>query len=497
MGRPQDFDMEVDVVVAGYGYAGGMTAVAAHDAGAEVVIFEKMSRFGGNSILSGGSCATALDYEGALEYMERSCGDATDQEVLEEFARGMVRLPSLLHSLANEVGFEVVSDHLGGTYPFAGSESLVSMHVTRNEEYVGFPWASGLKAGGTLFWVLAKHVEKRNVPVHYNSPVERLINDESGAVVGVEVDLDGRAVRVGARRAVVLCTGGFEHNARMKTHYLQIGDSMSVSPKGNTGDGIDMAQKAGAALWHMWHIHGGYGFRLPGVEVGIRHPFGGYRDDNKKMAWIAVDQFGRRFMNEYPPAPQDTPIRALEYYDADIQDYPRIPCYLIFDDEGRQLGPVGRPRGSQEDVDYTWSEDNSAEVKSGLILRADTIEELANNLGLPAEHLTSTIENWNADFDQGGDRMFARPYGTMVPVRTPPFYSIEAWPIITNTQGGPVHNARQQVIDPYGAPIPRLYSAGELGSVFGHLYMLAGNNAECFIAGETAGKNAAAEVPLW
>ena len=83
----------------------------------------------------------------------------------------------------------------------------------------------------------------------------------------------------------------------------------------------------------------------------------------------------------------------------------------------------------------------------------------------------------------------------MLPIRHPPFYTIPVWPIITNTQGGPVHNARQQVVDPYGQPIPRLYSAGEMGSLFGHLYLLSGNNAECFIGGRIAGTNAAGESP--
>jgi succinate dehydrogenase/fumarate reductase flavoprotein subunit len=83
----------------------------------------------------------------------------------------------------------------------------------------------------------------------------------------------------------------------------------------------------------------------------------------------------------------------------------------------------------------------------------------------------------------------------MVSIECPPFYTIPIWPIITNTQGGPVHNPLQQVVDPYGKPIRRLYAAGEMGSIFGHLYMLAGNNAECFIGGKIAGMNAATEKP--
>ena len=83
----------------------------------------------------------------------------------------------------------------------------------------------------------------------------------------------------------------------------------------------------------------------------------------------------------------------------------------------------------------------------------------------------------------------------MMPIETPPYYYAEAWPLVSNTQGGPVHDARQRIIDVYGAPIPRLFAAGELGSVFGHLYLGGGNLSECFVGGRCAGREAAAMAP--
>jgi predicted oxidoreductase len=79
----------------------------------------------------------------------------------------------------------------------------------------------------------------------------------------------------------------------------------------------------------------------------------------------------------------------------------------------------------------------------------------------------------------------------MMPIRTPPYYAVAAWPLISNTQGGPVHDPRQRVLDSFGEPIAGLYAAGELGSIFGHLYLLGGNLSECFIGGQTAGREAA------
>lgn len=489
------WDLEYDVVVAGYGYAGAMAAIAAHDEGREVAIFEKMAHFGGNSILSGGSVAVAREYEPALKYLRRTSMGTTDDEVLQTFARGMVELPGLLGRLAAHVGFEIVETRDGPTYPFEGGEALYTVHVTRNEKFLGFPWAKGVKAGGTLFWVAAENVARRDIDVRYGSPVRELVRDGDGQVRGVVAEIDGQPVRVAARRAVVLATGGFEHNERMRLHFLQIQNTIAMSPLGNTGDGIMMAQKAGAALWHTWHIHGGYGFRIPDVPVGVRHSWPGFRDPDRLMPWVALDRFGRRFMDEYPPAPQDTGIRPLEYYDPDIQDYPRIPAYLVFDEQGRQVGPIAQVKSNDESITFEWSEDNLREVEAGYIKRADRLEALAAVLGIDPENLTESVERWNRLCDEGLDRDFHRPRGTMMPIKAPPFYCIEAWPIITNTQGGPVHNARQQIVDPFGHPIPRLYSAGEMGSMFGHLYLLAGNNAECFIGGQIAGRNAANEAP--
>jgi succinate dehydrogenase/fumarate reductase flavoprotein subunit len=83
----------------------------------------------------------------------------------------------------------------------------------------------------------------------------------------------------------------------------------------------------------------------------------------------------------------------------------------------------------------------------------------------------------------------------MTPLRKAPFYVGQVWPMVINTQGGPVRDARQQVLNPFGEPIERLYAAGELGSVFGHLYLSSGNLAECLIGGRIAGRQAALEEP--
>jgi succinate dehydrogenase/fumarate reductase flavoprotein subunit len=117
---------------------------------------------------------------------------------------------------------------------------------------------------------------------------------------------------------------------------------------------------------------------------------------------------------------------------------------------------------------------------------------LAQALSIDPAALQRTIDRWNEQCKQDNDADFGRPGGTMMPIETPPYIGGRVYPIVSNTQGGPVHNARQQVIDTAGNAIPRLYAAGELGSCFGHLYLSGGNIAECFVSGWVAGREIAA-----
>jgi predicted flavoprotein YhiN len=166
MKKPARWDLDYDVVVAGYGYAGAVSAVTASDSRARTVILEEMAHFGGNSILSGGGIAVAYGPELALHYLRRTCLDTTDDDVLQAFAQGLVELPDMLTGMASPLGFEVKENHRGGVYPFPGSEGLGGLMVSRNEAYQGFPWAKGTRAGGTLFWVVAEHIKSSSKPPH-------------------------------------------------------------------------------------------------------------------------------------------------------------------------------------------------------------------------------------------------------------------------------------------------------------------------------------------
>ncbi|MBV9554774.1 MAG: FAD-binding protein, partial [Alphaproteobacteria bacterium] len=144
---------------------------------------------------------------------------------------------------------------------------------------------------------------------------------------------------------------------------------------------------------------------------------------------------------------------------------------------------------------YEWSEDNSAELAKGWIKTGETLPALAAVAGLDAAALIETVQRWNRDCDAGRDAAFGRKL-MLQPLVEPPFYAIELSPSMLNTQGGPRRNERGQIVRPDGAPIPRLYSAGELGSIYSYLYQGTGNIGECLAFGRIAGRNAAGETRL-
>jgi hypothetical protein len=106
-------------------------------------------------------------------------------------------------------------------------------------------------------------------------------------------------------------------------------------------------------------------------------------------------------------------------------------------------------------VNFTWSRDNLKEVELGILKRAASLDELADTIGCNRAVLKDSIVRWNAMCTQKKDEDFGRPSGTMMPIRHAPFYTGEVWPVVSNTQGGPVHNACQQIVDVNENPIPR------------------------------------------
>ena len=493
---------EFDVIVVGFGFAGGIAAIEAHDAGARVLLLDKQASPGGISVCSFGGLRVTDDADAAFAYLKATNAGTAPDALLRVLADGMFALPEQAQKLADPVRAKLGKRPSPANYPFEGYDSFGFVTVDElpdGDAAAEFPNARGAPAGARMFKVVLENIRRRpEIEVRLESSADRLIL-EGGEVVGVVV----RGQRIMARQAVILTCGGFEYAAEMQTHSWCIKPVLSAAVRCNTGDGIRMAQSAGAALWHMWHFHGSYGFRHPdpAYPFGIRlkrlpdwTPGVGLRE-NVAMSWILLDQTGKRFMNEYDPYLQDTGHRPFEHFDPITQTYPRIPALLVLDADGRELYPLSAPTWHDAEVAERFRGVTPRQLDDVILTKADTVDDLAKATGYDAQTLRASIATWNKACAAGEDEAFGRPASSMVPIRKPPFFAAPVWPVVSNTHGGPVHDAAQRVLDPFGTPVSRLYAAGELGSVFGHLYMSGGNIAECFIGGRIAGREAAALAP--
>ena len=502
----ESFHEIYDVIVVGYGFGGAVAAIEAADSGAKVLLCEKMPQPGGVSICSGGAVRCAEDPEDAFKYLKATNSGTTPDDVLRVLAEGMTQAEEYVKKLVAVVDGVSIKDtefsgKRGGNYPFPGWETFYHTQVEVPESFDRLKYFPHVRTrpssgGPGMFWVLDHNIKSRDITVKLSSPVKNLVRNNEGEVCGLTISEDAKELRVGARQGVVLACGGFEYNHEMKSQYWEGKPVLTASSRGNTGDGIRMAQSVGADLWHMWHFHGCYAFKHPDPDFPFalrvkRLPDWNPINKNEadvKMVWIVVDQLGRRYMNECPPYAQDTSHRPMHYMDSETMSYPRIPSWLITDQDGSSTYQIGDIRTNDPEYTYDWSEDNSQELKLGILKEAKNLNDLADQLEVDRKILNSTVDRWNALCDEGEDVDFKRPPGTMARIDKAPYIFGQVWPAVSNTQGGPVHNAKQQILNIEGKPLPRLYAAGELGSSFGHLYLSGGNIAECFVTGWIAGR---------
>jgi succinate dehydrogenase/fumarate reductase flavoprotein subunit len=360
-----------------------------------------------------------------------------------------------------------------------------------NSEHMDKYNVKGTEADGPpskrLFDLLSKNVEKRNIKVLTNTPAKELVMNEKGEVVGVIAEKDGKKLAIKARKAVVMTCGGFEYNAEMKRDYLPVKFTYAHGNPGNTGDGIRMVNEIGAQLWHMTALACNVGFKAPEYDATFHIMF-------LSPAFIYVDKNAKRFINE---GKLETHLFwvYLSYLDTDHATFPRIPTYAIFSEEARKRGALYPGTSGYNRDKYKWSLDNSAEIARGWITKANSVSELASKIELDAATLEKTMVKYNQDAKAGMDTDFGRTKEHLRAVDGPPYYAIKLWPCLLNTQGGPRRDIEGRVLDANGKPIPRLYAAGEFGSIWGFLYQGANNVGECIAFGRISGKNAAMEKP--
>lgn len=504
---PDHWDHQCDLVIVGFGGAGATCAVKATELGADVIVLEKGSQGGGNSACIAGSLVLAVDdRQRSYEYVDWLCAGQTPPEVINAYLDGLDRIRDFQMTLGFDVKDDPQAFRSDGFYP----------------EFPDVPGAGGLLGnsyirapGGDGLWTaISNKALAQGARLLTDTPATDLVQDPAtGEVLGVLARTgSGAQIAVRGRKAVVLATGGFEFNESMRRQYVGHFPSLFLGSKNLTGDGILMAQKAGARLWHMNSVTGPlyWGIKTPDDDVYVTYEFMSLAGFGYKSpvftgggALIWVNKTGHRFANE------TVDIGTLHHGwknrahwmepDDDGVGFPNLPAWQVFDDKTFKAGAAMTTLNSRTPK---WSDDNLDELERGLILKADTIEGLAAKMVTPYQAgvsvggpvdgavLAQTIRDYNAACAAGADQQFGRE-NFLVPLENGPFYAIGPMvPTYVNTHGGPEHNAKRQVIDLDGDPIPGLYAIGECGSMWGPYYNSMADICEFLISGITAAEAA-------
>jgi succinate dehydrogenase/fumarate reductase flavoprotein subunit len=496
---PEKWDYESEVVLIGYGGAGASAAIQAADEGAKVLVLEKVTtEGGGSSRMSMGFLWWASDVEKGGRHLAALSGGTTSLEVGKAYCQQAMGLKDWIESMGLEV--TNVSDNPSPEYPvIADSDSVRGGNIP------------GM--GQVLWEALDREVKARDgVEVLFDCTAHDLIqNPKTREIIGVKATLAGQEVNIKASKAVALTCGGFMYNDEMLRNFLRLYPFISYSWRYNTGDGIKMAQKVGAALWHTNFIAGRGTPWFADLEPAV----GGFPGGSpRKPNYIVVDKYGKRYLNEkgYPP---HGILLNMGDYDARACEYTRVPSLLIFDETARAAGALCTEAGGcfipkELGGHDAWSKDNMAEIEKGWIKKADTIEELAAELNkstptyeklgifpkLDAATLKASVDRYNGFCALGVDEDFNTPAASLAPIETPPFYGMPLWPGCSDNPGGPKRNEFAQVVDPDDKPIPRLYEAGSCGAITGLLYVRGGCYlSDALVFGQIAALNMVKETP--
>lgn len=174
-----------DVIIVGFGYAGGIAAIAAHDAGAHVLLLEKQPDPGGISVCSAGGVRCNDRPDDALAYLVATNAGTTPEPVLRALAEGMCELPGFVGDLAEAIGAKVSLRPAPGNYPFPGYDSFAFINVDTVPDFdprTTFPTVRGAEAGARLFQVVLENVRRRGIEVRFGMAAEPSGCWSSGAV---------------------------------------------------------------------------------------------------------------------------------------------------------------------------------------------------------------------------------------------------------------------------------------------------------------------------
>jgi 3-oxosteroid 1-dehydrogenase len=534
---------EYDVVVVGSGAAGMVAALTAAHQGLSTIVVEKAPHYGGSTARSGGGVWIPNNEvlvrdgvkdtpEAARQYLHAIIGDAVAPERIDTYLqRGPEMLSFVLkHSPLKLCWVPGYSDYYPETpggkptgrsvepKPFdakklgedaAGLEPpygkvplnvvvmqqdyvrlnmlkrhprgvLRSLKVGARTMYAKATGKNLVGMGRALIAPLRIGLKQAGVPVLLNTALTDLYV-EDGVVRGIYVvdttaqtgtdAAEPRLIR--ARRGVILGSGGFEHNEQMRVKYQRapITTEWTVGAQANTGDGILAAEKLGAALEIMEDAWWG-----PTVPL-VGSPWFALSERNSPGS-IIVNMSGTRFMNESMPYVEACHHMYGGQYGQGAGPGENIPAWLIFDQQYRDRYIFAGLQPGQR-IPNKW-------LESGVIVKADSLAELAQKAGLPAEALAATIERFNGFARKGvdedfhrGESAYDRYYGDPTNKPNPnlgeishgPFYAAKMVPGDLGTKGGVRTDVHGRALRDDGSVIEGLYAAGNVSSpVMGHTY---------------------------
>ncbi len=480
---PDAWDLETDVLIIGGGGTGVAAAVEAAESGARTLVIEKTSIMGGSTIMSGGMMMAAGTH---WQQELADCGDDTAEDLYQYYmgCYGEVADPELVKDMAYSSADEIAwAEDCGIQYVTCFAVKDVPGYSQYIKPRIHLPGDGTTGTAGIpgLGWLHVNPIwaraEAAGAEIKLNCPAAGLIVDGNGAVIGAEADDNGTRIMIKANRGVVLATSGFDHNEEMakalsSSQYVALtsaNGSLVGSAVGNTGDGIRMGMAVGAGL-------AGIGGAL---NVSLNGNIG--RDPTSNLGGpttgITVNKYGQRFVNEWTQ--YGYYMRACFSQDGHI-------CYTVTDQNA-----VDREGGLAMGFS---TDDLSAEVASGAVIKADTIAELAQAAGIDAQGLQQTLDTWNADAANGVDQAFGKTEGCN-PIETGPFYAARVLTYNLGSLGGLKINLDAQVCRFDGTPIERLFAGGLCtGGWCGTFYPGSGTAVMSTVHwGRKAGRNAAAQ----
>jgi len=460
------YDTATDVLVIGGGLAGLCAAIEAANAGAEVMLLEKLAECGGSSVLSGGLLAfsgTDMQKAAGIDDTETLLYDdlrrAGQYQNVEALVRTYVANQMAAYEWLLKLGAEFISVEL------AAGHSAPRAHSLRSQDFMALMEGRARETG--------------RVNIVFNAAAERLLRagEEAGAgahVEGVAARIDGKGTNIRARRGVVLAAGGFSRNAEMVNLFVPHQAKCVVyCGAGCTGDGVRMAWALGAGLRDVAHIKGTFGF-LPdtGKTAG--------RDWSKHSVYrgaILVNKRAQRYVDE-----------SISYKllgDA-VLAQPDAMSFQIFDQGVMDTSSDTAPLFKFKEA-----------LALGRLLSEPTLEALARRVELDPATLVATVERYNGFVRNGNDDDFGRTglssgYGKLVELKRGPWYAYPSTSGLIATYCGVTVDTETRVIDVFGEPIPGLYAVGEMtGGFHGVAYMTGSSLGKCVIFGRIAGRNAA------